>query len=757
MSRFIVTGGSNFTPYSYEELIKPVQSSAEAHAAAEDAYGQLSLETEALRQYISDNPEDRRAKQMYDNYLTKLNTFQNNLYNYGFTSGTRRDLTAARNAYSSDIVRLQKAVQDRQARSQEYWDMKHKNPDMIMGTDPGISGLDNYLSDDNYGRNWYQYSGNQFASEVASEAKARANEMIDLAIKKNPRAAGYLQTIKQEGWTNDQVNRGINLAKEVLSGNRTISESTPMDEAIVASVLLSQLQRSGAANNVTPDEFARLFQYGAMGLAKGIGKREVNLIADRSGVNTSGGSKNPTTTTTVPAGRRQYSLNQIQQQISAQNADKFREQAQKLNPIQEPVVVTVNGNAKTISNSYDAQTLLNSLGREDITNTYGFDPEAIIPPRVLGPFQKAKPIEIDAMLDGENKHMRFVQMNNSEKEKYGIDKKQKGVLIQEYRGGKWVPADTELIKNLNSDYGKYNQAKAQLSKDNPNFKLYSVTASPKSVRDAREALDAPSDYPEELLHAALLTKSRQAEVTPATIAGTGEDTKTYRENLANNLKLSGSYTPGKSSTSTYNYYPLAPGGLSFAKEGTSDPEKVFGRTGVSDKSEINYNISAVQALPEDIYNENKVRVTTNQGTFGVTPSRLSNDIAAEVDKMRMPMKDPNNTDRTIDEKGYIHFLMMPIEDPVGCYYLSPHDEAVWIAAVNHYLGDYFAPVWGDGSFIRPMDIVADIDSPVSQDLQGLLYNAIVNHMDDLFQDPRDYNQLYPQPHASGTVSKKELE
>ena len=53
MSRFIVTSGSDFRPFSYDELIKPVRASAEAHAAIADAYDQLSMETAALGNYIS--------------------------------------------------------------------------------------------------------------------------------------------------------------------------------------------------------------------------------------------------------------------------------------------------------------------------------------------------------------------------------------------------------------------------------------------------------------------------------------------------------------------------------------------------------------------------------------------------------------------------------------------------------------------------------------------------------------------------------
>ena len=75
MPRYLVTSGSHFTPFSYDELAKPIMQVQEAHNAAQDAYDTLSLETNALGRYISDNPGDSKAKALYDNYINKLTTF----------------------------------------------------------------------------------------------------------------------------------------------------------------------------------------------------------------------------------------------------------------------------------------------------------------------------------------------------------------------------------------------------------------------------------------------------------------------------------------------------------------------------------------------------------------------------------------------------------------------------------------------------------------------------------------------------------
>ena len=79
MPKYLVTSGSHYEPFSYNELVAPIAQMQEAHNAAQDAYDALNLDTESLRRYITDNPEDANAKALYDNYIDKLTTLQQNL------------------------------------------------------------------------------------------------------------------------------------------------------------------------------------------------------------------------------------------------------------------------------------------------------------------------------------------------------------------------------------------------------------------------------------------------------------------------------------------------------------------------------------------------------------------------------------------------------------------------------------------------------------------------------------------------------
>lgn len=281
MAKYIVTSGSYFQPFSYDELAKPVAQAAEIHRSTQDVYDQISLEAEALRRYISDSPDDQEARKLYDGYMEKLSNLQNNLWSNGYNAQTRRDLASARAGYASDISRLGNAIQTRQQRSAEYWKTKHDHPDMIMGEDPGLSGLDNYLADDLYGQNYYSYSGHDFMNQVGADAKARASELLRMPeVRNNPKLVGYLERIEKDGFTSDEVARASAAVEAYLSGDANALNGLDEPTSILANVLNSNIESTGARGNVSDDEFRRLLRYGQAGLSQAIGKTSVDYVKD---------------------------------------------------------------------------------------------------------------------------------------------------------------------------------------------------------------------------------------------------------------------------------------------------------------------------------------------------------------------------------------------------------------------------------------------------------------------------------------------
>ena len=287
MPKFLVTNGSHFQPFTYDEMIKPLADMAEAQNKTQDIYDTISMETAALGSYISENPEDSDARALYKNYMDKLTSLQNNLWNYGYTAQTRQDLSAAKTGYANDMTRLKNAVERRQEESKAYWDARHNNPDLVTGRDPGSYGLNSYLRDSNFGRNWYSYNGKEFEARVAAEMQARGQEMLRSKVIKDPDLVDQLTRILEHGVTNADIQQASPLVDALLNVSDKDRQAyydrnkTAPHVQLLVETLLNRYDAIGARGaELSPSERQRLVDYGKAGWAHGIGKPEVKDFKD---------------------------------------------------------------------------------------------------------------------------------------------------------------------------------------------------------------------------------------------------------------------------------------------------------------------------------------------------------------------------------------------------------------------------------------------------------------------------------------------
>lgn len=293
MPKFIVTDSSYFQPFTYDELARPVMESAEMQRSAQDVYDDLGAQTEAIRHYISEDPNmDVKTRKMYEDYLSRLQGLQENLWDRGYNAQTRRDLALARRGFASDINRIAKAIDARQKRSEAFWEAKHKNPDMIMGKDPGEFDLDSYLGDDTFGQNWYSYDGKAFEDAVYKDSRARASEFLrglqdPKSIVKNPALENELTRVLGKGFTNAETL----LASDVVDNLIDADEGTrnkfydqnkiPITVRILSESLINRYNSTGIRNSdASESEKARLRDYGKAGWSGGIMEPDVKDFED---------------------------------------------------------------------------------------------------------------------------------------------------------------------------------------------------------------------------------------------------------------------------------------------------------------------------------------------------------------------------------------------------------------------------------------------------------------------------------------------
>lgn len=737
MARYLVTEGSNFTPLTYGEMVAPIQAADTAHAAVQDVYDKMSMDTRALERYISET-NDPRAHELYSNYINKLDALQNNLWNNGITSQTRKDLSSARNSYASDIARVQKAIETRQEQSKEYWDTKHNHPDMIMGDDPGISSLDNFLADVNYGNNYFTYSGTDFMNEVGKDAKARASEMLrNPEYRKNPELIGYIEQIKRNGYTGAQVNRASNAVLESMNGTPNAYKGLSFAEKILADVLVSHLESTGAKDKVSRDEYLRLFKYGKAGLAQAIGDEDLNLISDKQWeydrkaeiARLTNGANNPT--------NNGYTLNTQTTRLASDSAEKNNTFIfdKLIKPFTDGngnhtsiPYVTSDGKMAEISSAFAADRIWREELRPDIiTEKYGI------------PVPGQQPVDKEwEMPDGRKARLH-------REPAYG-GAWRISFQVSDYNGTGFHN-DEELLAEYQKDMADYYARKDAWSKRNPNIDLDELRIKEKDWQKIYRKNNIPDDIPREYAPYILNVLSRQHDAPWVTIGSPTQDMDDVRENFGD-LFVSGFINAAGSKGSVAKTDPNAiypVDGYNIGKEGKQKLEDVI----PYDPKTGKYKTDAIlgwTALPEDII-AHKIRMNVGGKQWAVNPALINSDMKKKTDALNADIPEEYTGGKKM---GLTEYLMLPILDPVRAFKLSDEQMAAWSQIAENFLGNNMTFIYdNNGQIINvsPKDIILDPDKI------GQLRASVTSFIDDVYANVRDYMMLQNMQTRSNTSDK----
>ena len=684
MARYIVTSGSNFEPFTYDQLVKPLQQMADAQNATQDAYDTIAAETSALRNYISaDGADDAMAREMYDNYVTKLNALQDNLWKNGYNAATRRDLSAAREGYFGDITRLSKAIQTRQERSKVYWDTKHNHPDMVMGIDPGTSGLDKYLTNDNYGQDYFSYSGDQFTKEVATSAKARVDELVDEIenrsdIIKDPRLVGYLKLKKKEGFTSEEVRKASEAVWNALqpSGDRASLKALPAGERILADVLMSHLDSTGAKPgvNLSQEEFNRLFNYGKAGLSEAVGGTTEQLVndlewkvkQDRITATMKAKAENPT-----PPANPFGSISTYTRTVTGQNAEKANEQTKRYIPVDLGEVLKSKDGQEVRTQLDAASVLYSEAERLRLFPELGFDFGR--DPTKYGALSTDK-----SYLRGEIKRngVEYETMYNPTARRKGDDAEKGYVLIKRKGTDEPFRIDLGLTKKYKDAVQKYNETIDYYKEKNP--KLYSAGKGldPDQQYDDNVKLGTPLNTPVTKFREVVMSRPENSiyDRTSVYVAREGIDNGGYVKKLTDMLssnlavtnksaeKLDRKTARLYTNTSKYLHYVNKDGSLS--KETIRDPNEAFT---FDEKNKIN-NGADIDVPVNAILNQNMYGI---HSPYIIIKTDANKEIAVDLDMFS------NDELKGIYDEAYnemLGIITSPLDDVSKNYLLTKEAE-----------------------------------------------------------------------------------
>lgn len=286
MARYVITG-SKFKPFSYAELIQPIQLAEAAHQAVEDQYNELSTKANVWENIASEQ-DSPYTYNMYKTYADDLKYQADQLATSGLTPASRQGLNNMRTRYSQQIVPIEQGyaakVRDIEAQKQA----KLKDNTLMFDREAAFTNLDDYVRNPNLG--YTAYSGQTIASQTSQMARNLAKELKE--YKKGKPIDAYTNTfLTKYNVSSDDVLYAIEHPNDKRS-NKALRAI--MDAAVNASPIPSWGDM---------DTLDRAYQYAGMGLWDAIGEERVTPIENygaRLAARQAAGSSSSATVPRVP-------------------------------------------------------------------------------------------------------------------------------------------------------------------------------------------------------------------------------------------------------------------------------------------------------------------------------------------------------------------------------------------------------------------------------------------------------------------------
>lgn len=136
---------SKFKPFSYQEMLAPIMQAQEEHNKIEEELGNLDIMASDIAAKLTNNPEDKELRDLYNSFNAELNKASDELSTRGLTPQTRKNLIALKTQYAKKLNPVNEAYKS-YVEDQKYLSrMRREHPEII------IEGVGNSISDYMYG------------------------------------------------------------------------------------------------------------------------------------------------------------------------------------------------------------------------------------------------------------------------------------------------------------------------------------------------------------------------------------------------------------------------------------------------------------------------------------------------------------------------------------------------------------------------------------------------------------------------------
>lgn len=266
MANFNFVSGAKFRPFSYQEMLQPLQAYTNEYNTIQEGMGELSTKAGVFER-LANEQTDPQAYAMYKQYSNDLAKQAESLAKQGLTPASRQGLIDMKRRYSSEIVPIEQAYKRRQELVDEQRKLQAQDSTLLFDRPASTLSLDELIS--NPALSPQSYSGALLSKQMGTAAQNLAKE-----VRENPRkwrtilGNQYYETIIQKGFR----------PEEIMQAVQNNPEASPILQGIVEDIVGS----SGIRNWNDENILNRAYDYARQGLWNAVGETQYQTLSNKA-------------------------------------------------------------------------------------------------------------------------------------------------------------------------------------------------------------------------------------------------------------------------------------------------------------------------------------------------------------------------------------------------------------------------------------------------------------------------------------------
>lgn len=266
MANYSFISNAKFRPFSYQEMLQPLQAYTQEYNTIQEGMGELGTKADVFDK-MANEQTDPQAYAMYKQYSNDLAKQAESLAKQGLTPASRQGLIDMKRRYSSEIIPIEQAYKRRQELVDEQRKLQAQDSTLLFDRPASTLSLDELIS--NPALSPQSYSGALLSKQVGTAAQNLAKE-----VRENPRkwrtilGNQYYETIMQKGFR----------PEEIMQAVQNNPEASPILQGIVEDAVGS----SGIKNWNDENILNRAYDYARQGLWNAVGETQYQTLSNKA-------------------------------------------------------------------------------------------------------------------------------------------------------------------------------------------------------------------------------------------------------------------------------------------------------------------------------------------------------------------------------------------------------------------------------------------------------------------------------------------